>query len=570
MTESAGATEHPEAPPPEAPSSAPDREFELLAESPPDGLVRRFFTIHRHLLGLVFGGLIAAVRSRAADPDRPRGSGFLLMRIGAALARPFTDRKLVDRPFPVQFRRRLEILGPTYIKLGQILSLRDDLLPREITTELKNLLDHLPVVGFERIAAIVTEELGRPMELMFSRVDPRPLASASIAQIHRATTREGNEVILKVVKPGIRETLRRDSILLELFGRLLQVFLARYQPRRVIAEFCDYTAREVDLCREADNAETFASNFKDVPDVVFPRIHRQYSSSAVLCMEYLDGMKPDDPRVQRRAEADKERLVDLGAGTIIRMIYRDGFFHADLHPANLLILPGVKCGFIDLGMVGRFDSEVRRVMLYYYYCLVMGDAEYAARYLSSVAQQGRGADLTGFRRAVVEISRRWSHAATFENFSLARLIMESVGVAGQYRMYFPVEMVLMVKALVTYEAVGHMLKPSLDVAAISQKHIGSIFLGQFNPLRIAKESLRGAPEVVEAFVKAPLLITEGLRFLEKTTRQPPENPLAGLRGTIIGGSCLMAGAILVAFGGPWPLWATFFLLAMILALRKGN
>jgi len=225
-------------------------------------------------------------------------------------------------------------------------------------------------------------------------------------------------------------------------------------------------------------------------------------------------MKPNDPQVQSIPAADRDRIVDLGAAAIIRMIYRDGFFHADLHPANLLILPGPKCGFIDLGMVGRFDDEVRRVMLYYYYCLVIGDAEYAARYLAGVAQPGRGADPTGFRRAVAEISRRWSHRATFEGFSLAQLILESVAIAGRYRMYFPVEMVLMVKALVTFEGVGQSLTPGLDIAQVSQKHITRIFMGQFNPLRIAKEGLRGAPEIVDAFAKAPLLITEGLRFLE--------------------------------------------------------
>jgi ubiquinone biosynthesis protein len=342
------------------------------------------------------------------------------------------------------------------------------------------------------------------------------------------------------------------------------------QPKRVIDEFCHYTMREVDLRLEADNAETFAANFKDMPDVVFPGIYREYSSRGVLCMEFLDGMKPGDPRVQAMSESDKDRVADLGAGAIIRMLYRDGFFHADLHPANLLILPGVKCGFIDLGMVGRFDEEVRRVLLYYYYCLVVGDAEYAARYLSAVAQPGPGADPAGFRRAVVEICRRWSKSATFEGFSLARLIMESVGIAGQYRMYFPVEMVLMVKALVTFEGVGQIIKPGLDVAEVSQRHITRIFIGQFNPLRIAKETLRGAPEMVDAFVKAPLLITEGLRFLEKTTRQPPENPLAGLRGTILAGCCLVAGAILVAFGGPWPLWSFLFLLSLYLALHKGR
>jgi ubiquinone biosynthesis protein len=555
----------------EAASAAPPPvEFEVMAETRPPGLVRRFFTTQRHLTGMLFGALVASVRARLDGDERPRGIGFAGRRLLAAMVRPLLDRSLRDLPFPVQFRRRLEILGPTYIKLGQILSLREDLLPPSITSELKNLLDRLPVVPFPRYLELITEDLGRPVGEMFTEVDPRPLGSASIAQIHRATTVDGDDVILKVVKPGIRETLRRDAILLRLFGSFLQTFLERYQPKRIITEFTTYTAREVDLRREADNAETFQANFKDMPDVVFPQIYRQYSGSSVLCMEYLEGLKPDDPRVQQLSDAEKERLIDLGAGAIIRMLYADGFFHADLHPANLIILPGTRCGFIDLGMVGRFDNGLRRTLLYYYYCLVMGDAENAARYLQSVADPGPGADPAGFHREVEEIGRRWVRAATFENFSLGRLILESVSKAGQYRMYFPVELVLMTKALITFEGVGQILKRGFDVAGVSRTHINRIFLNQFNPLRILKESMRGAPEVVEAIVKTPLLVTEGLRFLEKTTRRPPENPLSGLRGTLLAGSCLVAGAVVVATGGPWPVWTLFFLLALVLALRRGS
>jgi len=540
-----------------------------MEETRPPNLVRRFFTTQRHLLGMLFGALVDSVRRLREQEEPPRGLDFAARRLAAALARPLLKRSLRDLPFPVQFRRRLETLGPTYIKLGQVLSLREDLLPVSITSELKNLLDRLPVVPFPRYLELITEDLGRRVEEMFSFIDPNPLGSASIAQIHRATTLDGDDVILKVVKPGIRETLRRDAILLRMFGSFLQLFVGRYQPKRIIGEFTGYTAREVDLRREADNAETFHANFKDMPDVVFPRIYREYSGRSVVCMEYLDGLKPDDPRVQALSDQEKERLIDLGAASIIRMLYGDGFFHADLHPRNLIILPGIRCGFIDLGMVGRFDDELRRTLLYYYYSLVMGDAENAARYLQSVADPAPGADPAGFRREVEEISRRWVRAATFENFSLAQLILESVGRAGQYRMYFPVEMVLMTKALITFEGVGQILKPGFDVASVSRAHINRIFLNQFNPLRLVRESLRGAPEVVEAMVKTPLLVTEGLRFLEKTTRRPPENPLSGLRGTLLAGACLVAGAVVVSTGGPWPLWTLFFLLALVLALRRG-
>ena len=151
------------------------------------------------------------------------------------------------------------------------------------------------------------------------------------------------------------------------------------------------------------------------------------------------------------------------------MLFKDGFFHADLHPGNLLILPGPRLGFIDLGMVGRFESDLRRTFLYYYYTLVMGDAEGAARYLAAIAIPGPGADTNGFRREVTEILLRFNRAGSFRDFSLAQLIMRSVNLGAQHRLYFPVEMVLMVKALVTFEGVGQILKPGLDVAAVSQR-----------------------------------------------------------------------------------------------------
>jgi ubiquinone biosynthesis protein len=196
----------------------------------------------------------------------------------------------------VQLRRRLERLGPTYIKLGQILSLREDILPTPVTDELKRLLSRLPAVPYDVIEALIEDDLDRPIAEAFLWVDPEPIGSASIGQTHRATTREGDPVIIKVLKPGTREILQRDARLLKLFGSILQTFLSQYQPKKVIREFVDYTLREVDMRREADNAETFAANFADMKDVVFPVIHRDLSGPNVLTMEYLDGIQPDRQR----------------------------------------------------------------------------------------------------------------------------------------------------------------------------------------------------------------------------------------------------------------------------------
>ena len=567
----------PASPPPDSEvvgSTGVPEGWELLEERPPAGLIRRLSTTYRHLGGMLAGAFVSSVKTK--HEEGRRGFKHGIARIWAALLRPWLDRSLRELPFPVQFRRRLEILGPTYIKLGQVLSLREDLLPSSLTAELKNLLDRLPVVPYPRYLEIVSESLGRPIGAMFSWLDPKPLGSASIAQTHRATTIEGDDVILKVVKPGIREVLKRDAVLLKIFGSFLQIFLARFQPKQVIKEFVEYTLREVDLRLEADNAETFAANFEDTPDIVFPKIYRQYSSDRVLCMEFFKGVKPNDPSLQELPEADRDKLVNLGAAAIIRMLYRDGFFHADLHPGNLIVLPGPKAGFIDLGMVGRFDSELRRTLMYYYFCLVTGDAENAARYLVGIANRGPGSDPVGFRREVQDISRRWSHAANFDDFSLGQLIMESVGKAGKYRVYFPVEMVLMVKALVTFEGVGQVLKPGFDVAAVSKKHINNILLHQFSPIRLVKDALAGGPEIMEALIKTPTLITEGLKAVEQMTRRPPENPFQGIRGTVLAGFLFMTAAILAgvaAFTDSIPLWvlSSFFGFgALLLALRPGR
>ena len=543
------------------------RGFEIMRTWKPQGLLHRLLVTWRHFLGLLFGALVAHVATRPEEGG-PKGGRFLLLWLAALPGRLFVDRTLRHQPFPVQLRRRLERLGPTYIKLGQILSLREDLLPRPITDELKHLLNQLPVVPLEVLQVLIEKDLKRPVGSMFLSIDPIPLGSASIGQTHRATTLDGEHVLLKVVKPGIRQTLERDARLLRMLGVVAQLMIPRFQPRQLVNEFCTYTLREVDLRLEAENAEIFAGHFADVPEVAFPRIYRQFSGRNVLCMEFFDGLSPDSPEALDIPEEERRHLTDLGAMAIIRMLYRDGFFHADLHPGNLIILPGPRIGFIDLGMVGRLDEDLRRSLMYYYFALVMGDGENAARYLTAIAIPGPDADPNAFRRDAVDIAHRWKRASNFSEFSLGQLILQSLSRGAEHGMYFPVELVLMVKALVTFEGVGNVLLPGFDVAEVSRRHIRSLFIDQFSPLRLISEGMRGVPELVDAMTKMPLLITDGLRVLEKFARQPKEPPLSGLRGTLIAGSCLVAGAVAMGFRSPWPVWSILFLLAFVLAVRK--
>ncbi len=530
-------------------------------------LARRGRTTFREFAGLLSGAFLAYVRwrrSRGARGFFSRSQVFLAWLMG-----PFVNHSITDLSFPMQLRVRLEILGPTYIKLGQILSLRQDLLPEVVTKELRGLLSDLPEVEFDLIKEIIEDDLGRPIEELFDNVELVPLGSASIAQIHRATTREGDDVILKVVKPNIRELLYRDSDLLRLLGWFLQFIIPRYQPRKVIDEFCEYTLYEIEMTREADNAEVFAENFKDLPEIVFPKVYRAYSGINVLCMEYLEGARPDAQLAEELSFEEKQKVIDLGAAAIIRMLYEDGFFHADLHPGNLMVLSGGRVGFIDLGMVGRLDPDLRHHLLYLFFGLVMEDFENAARHLAAVGHTEQGSDVVGFRRAVKETCRRWRRAATFTEFSLGQLILESMRLGAKYRVFFPVEMVLMVKALVTYEGVGYLLDPEFNVAEVSQRHINRIFRMQFSPVRLLREGIRGAPDILDAVVKLAMLIDESLRMMEDRARRKPEGPLAGLRATVFGGFCLLAGAVLAAFKGPIIVWVCLLALGLILPLRRG-
>ena len=514
-------------------------------------LLRRCLTVASQLLGLLTGAGIAWIRRW---PTEPRSRRRRLLRFAATLAARWLDPQLADLPFPAQLRGRLERLGPTYIKLGQIMAVREDLLPAVITDELKQLFDAAPAVAFPVMRRLIETELGRPLGELFQQVEEQPLGSASLAQVHRALTHSGQQVVIKALKPGVRETVLDDLKLLRGLGSILGLLMPQYEVMAIIEEFQGYTLRELDLTLEADNADLFSAQFQDTPAIVFPLMRRELSTTSVLTMTFLDGFKPGVAEMFTLNEAQRQRVVHLGAEAILRMLYQYGFFHADLHAGNLLILPGtpLRVGFIDLGMVGRFEEQTRRRLLYYYHALVHGDVEKAAQHLCAIARPGPGkSDLAGFRRSVVELSRRFLLRAARGQFSIARLILESMRLGGRYRMYFRVDLVLMVKALVTFEGVGRMVDPNLDVVAVSRAHIGRIFREQFHPARLGREWRRNGPELLDLAGRLPGLLAQSEHLLENTAPPVAVHPLAGLRSALVAAACILGGALLLAQSEAW-------------------
>lgn len=552
--------------------SQENRVYEQYVEKKPSSMLVRFYITTKHLTALALGGGFAYLRYRR-EINEKRKIRFTILKIFLWLHWPFLNKKLINQPFSVQLRRRLEMLGATYIKLGQIMSLREDILPKDITDELKKLLDTLPAIGFERYSQLLEEQLKQPIHRVFLELQPNPLGSASIAQAHRGTLRSGEEVVVKLLKPGTRELIQTDSRIIKKMGAFLELFVPQLQPKNMFSEFCEYTNKEVNFKLEVENAEIFRANFARHPDVVFPKMYKEFCTSDVIVMEFFKGLKPDEHCAKVLTEEEKEKVVDLGAMSIIQMLYHDGFFHADLHPGNLIILrtpEGVKCGFIDLGMVGRFEESTRKSMLYYYNSLVMGDPASAARYLAFVAKPGTGGDPEGFKKEFTEVGNRWVRNPNFSEFSLAQLIFESVVLGAKYRMYFPLELVLMVKAIITFEGVGNVILPGMDIAKVSKKHIRKLILSEVNPIELMKNTLQNAPEMLDIIARSPMLLMELFKKAEATVFEKKEEkkPVDSFKYLVFGGFCILGGCVLLASGQPWQAYSALFALGAISALKS--
>ncbi|NIV98435.1 AarF/ABC1/UbiB kinase family protein [Candidatus Saccharibacteria bacterium] len=526
------------------------------------GVTGRFFLLLMHVIGLIIGAYVASAKALPSHKKRWFRSPF--KRLSAFVLQVCIKKKLRKQPFEVQLRRRLEMLGPTYIKLGQIMAVREDILPQTTTHELKGLLDQLPPVPYSHIRPIIEGSLSASVRELFLDFQEEPMASASIGQTHRATTQRGKPVVVKVIKPNIRKTVNSDLKLLQIFSTLLEWMLPHYQPKMIINEFCNYTEKELDLTYEADHAELFAANFAANSNIVFPRIYRELSSRDVLCMEFFDGIKPNNPDIFKYSKRSQRKIIDLGAGAIIKMLYEDGFFHADLHAGNLVVLPGPKIGFIDLGMVGRFDERMKRSLLYYFYALVNGDFEGTTKHLLSMARIGEGGDTVGFKRAVSDLFRRYLLLSKNGRISLAQLILTSLKIGGKYKIFFPVEMTLMVKALITYEGVGRYLNPRLNVPALSRKHIRHVYDKHFSMEYLFDEFMRGVPQLVDVVVHLPELIADSSRFWSETVNESPQpNPFQGIKSSLVAGACIIGGVIALVQEANPIIWIILFLAALL-------
>jgi ubiquinone biosynthesis protein len=414
------------------------------------------------------------------------------------------------RTFAVRLRETLQDLGPSFVKLGQVMSTRADLLPAEVIAELRKLQDDVPPMTADEVDEVLAESYGDTLDTVFASFDRSPLASASIGQVHVAKLRDDDgdvDVVVKLQRPTARAVVERDLDLLYMFARLVATHVPEsrvYAPLALVAEFDRAITAELDYGLEADNAVRFARNFEADPTVRFPRPYRAASAKKALVMERFFGKHLDD-FVAEGGDGTGPRVARRALHVVAKMIFEDGFFHADPHPGNIIMLGTADepvIGLIDLGLVGRLTEETRDKAIELMVAAVTADTGGLAEALLAMGRPRGKVDLPAFRAEVTTLGDKYLGRPLAE-VELSALIRDLVQGAVKYDIEMPAEMMMVGKALMTVEGIGKQLDPDLDVWTELRPQLTRLVMDRYSPQRIGRDVLRGVRQLGKGATALP-------------------------------------------------------------------
>ena len=415
-------------------------------------------------------------------------------------------RELVRYTTEERIRMAFEELGPTFVKLGQILATRPDLIPMSLIIELRKLQDAVPPFGSEAARNQIESALGRPIAELFAEFDDVPIAAASIAQVHRARLFSGEEVAVKVRRPGLEQVIGTDLEILRGLASLLEENapeLRAYAPAEIVEEFARAITLEIDLSHEASNMQRFARNFAGDPQVHVPKLYEAYSRPAVLTMEFVRGIKAKDLAGLDAAGIDRKKLAAGGVEFCLRQVFDHGFFHADPHPGNLFVLPGEVIAPIDMGMMGSLEPEMIDALLELLVGILLRDAEKIARLFARLGLIDEGVDRVRLRRDIAALLERYA-ALPIGEVDVAALIGNLFEVLQRHRVRVPPELLLMGKALATVDGMARDLDPTLDPIEAVRPYVLKTWLRRLaDPRFLARDWIRAASDLVETATTLP-------------------------------------------------------------------
>jgi ubiquinone biosynthesis protein len=398
-------------------------------------------------------------------------------------------------PDPGRMRRVLEELGPSFIKLGQLMSTRGDIFPPEYIEELSKLQDRVPPVPFDGIQAVIEKELQRPLSAIFEHIDSQSMAAASVAQVHSARLRTGERVAVKVIRPGIDKRIRNDIELMYYFADKIE---RRTELGRILGavnlvkEFERTIFRELDMLVEAGNIERFAQSFADNQEIYIPKVHWLHTSKSVLVMEHIDGIKMDRVEEIRRAGIDPQEVAMIGLRSFSRQLMQSGIFHADPHPGNTIVMYDGRVGLVDFGIVGYLDEETMLQIAHVF----LGFAEHDYD-LVIQAFEGAGLirpdamDLNSFRQDLKEISEPF-YGRSLQTISVKDVYDQTMRLVYRYRIELPRNLLLLLKTFIQTEALGKILGSEASLLEVTRPYAKRLLERGYEAQKIFKNLGREA------------------------------------------------------------------------------
>lgn len=393
--------------------------------------------------------------------------------VGEAAQAPSED----DDGTPQRVRRALEALGPTFVKLGQILASRSDILPAQWIRELESLHSGAATLPWSDLEPQVLEDLGAPLEQIFAHFDTTPLAAASMAQVYRARLLGGEDVVVKVQRPGLRRKMTADLQLLESIAQVVEdtTGLAHYQPRKMVRQLAKAMLEELDFTQEGLNCDAVAANFAGQPHIVIPVIYWAHSSQRLLVQQYLPSHGPLTRQALIEQGLDPSLLALRGARAFIKMLLEDGLFHGDPHPGNLKAMDDNRVGFIDFGMVGRLDERRQMEVMNFMRAVTQGSSDALVTVLIDWSDDGVR-NMSAIEQAAREYMARHGGQA----LKMSALIEDFLDLMGEYQLQLPADLLVLFKALVTADGVLTRLDPELDLIATAKPAIVKKLKAQLN------------------------------------------------------------------------------------------